>query len=339
MAKFLRWLLMLPGGDRKQGLREMEQARERGEVLRGEADYQLHLIYLWYEQKPGQARSLLESLDARYPSNPVFLRRIAEVEDDYFHNHFAAAAAWQKLLDRAENGSVAAPDMAGVRARLGAAIELDHLFETDRAVEALRALVNDRPPAPVDALSRANLLLAAACDRLGQRNEAAAAYSRAIATAPEGESGHVRDAARAGEARKPDATRASAYRLALEGWRAFERKAFDEAEAKFRASIAIAPDAPVTSYRYARLLEARGDRDAARDRFEKIIAAPQPAPSAVLASAYVECARLVERDGDRTRATTLYRAALDITTGDPVARDRASRALKRLATTRAIRKF
>src|SRR5439155_11142569 len=43
-AKVLRWMLMLPGGDRAQGLREMLQARERGEVLRGEADFQLHVL-------------------------------------------------------------------------------------------------------------------------------------------------------------------------------------------------------------------------------------------------------------------------------------------------------
>ena len=38
----------------REGLREMLQARDSGELLRGEADYQLHLIYLWYEQKPAR---------------------------------------------------------------------------------------------------------------------------------------------------------------------------------------------------------------------------------------------------------------------------------------------
>src|SRR5204862_3750258 len=50
--KMLRWLLLLPGGDRDQGLREMLQARDGGALLRGEADYQLHWIYLWYEHQP-----------------------------------------------------------------------------------------------------------------------------------------------------------------------------------------------------------------------------------------------------------------------------------------------
>ncbi len=55
-AKILRWLLFLPGGDRVKGLQEMLQARQRGVLLNGEADYQLHLIYLWcIEQQPTRA--------------------------------------------------------------------------------------------------------------------------------------------------------------------------------------------------------------------------------------------------------------------------------------------
>ena len=69
-AKILRWLLFLPGGDRVKGLQEMLQARQRGVLLKGEADYQLHLIYLWYEQQPARALELLRDLDARYPDQP-----------------------------------------------------------------------------------------------------------------------------------------------------------------------------------------------------------------------------------------------------------------------------
>jgi hypothetical protein len=48
--KFLRFLLLMPGGDRVQGLREMDQARAQGVLLAGEADFQLHYLYLWYER-------------------------------------------------------------------------------------------------------------------------------------------------------------------------------------------------------------------------------------------------------------------------------------------------
>jgi tetratricopeptide (TPR) repeat protein len=105
-AKFLRWLLFLPGGDRVKGLNEMSRARNGGELLRGEADYQLHLIYAWYEHRPLDAIALLRSLDERYPANPLFLQRIAETYDTYLHDARASAAAWQTLADRASHNGV-----------------------------------------------------------------------------------------------------------------------------------------------------------------------------------------------------------------------------------------
>ena len=105
-AKFLRWLLLLPGGDRVSGLREMLLARDRGVLLRGQADFELHQIYLWYEGRPRAALTLLESLDARYPANPIFLQRIADVHDVYFHDLNASASAWKRLIDRAREARV-----------------------------------------------------------------------------------------------------------------------------------------------------------------------------------------------------------------------------------------
>jgi tetratricopeptide (TPR) repeat protein len=105
-AKVLRWLLFLPGGDRMKGLNEMSRAREGGELLRGEADYQLYLIYVWYEHRPQDAIALLRSLDERYPGNPLFLQRIAETYDVYLHDDRATAAAWQTLADRASRDRV-----------------------------------------------------------------------------------------------------------------------------------------------------------------------------------------------------------------------------------------
>jgi len=105
-AKLLRWLLALPGGDRVRGLEEMTRVRDRGVILRGEADFQLQQIYVWYEARPRDALALLESLDARYPTNPLFLERIADLLDTHFHDRGASAAAWSKLRDRARAGGV-----------------------------------------------------------------------------------------------------------------------------------------------------------------------------------------------------------------------------------------
>jgi len=51
----------------------------------------------------------------------------------------------------------------------------------------------------------------------------------------------------------------------------------------------------------------------------------------VLASTFVDYARLLEHAGDRARALAMYRTALDIVGGDPRAHEDAVRAIKRLA--------
>jgi len=105
-AKLLRWLLLLPGGDRVKGLQAIDRTRQSGSLLRGEADFQRYLIDIWYEHRPQDALAILKSLDARYPANPIFLERIAGTYDTYLHDARASAAAWQALLDRARSDHV-----------------------------------------------------------------------------------------------------------------------------------------------------------------------------------------------------------------------------------------
>ncbi len=65
VLKMFRWLLLLPGGDRDAGLADMLRARRSGQLVRSEADYQLHVVYLWYEKQPHRAVELLDELSAR----------------------------------------------------------------------------------------------------------------------------------------------------------------------------------------------------------------------------------------------------------------------------------
>lgn len=182
--KVLRWLLLLPGGDRAQGLQEMLRARSGGELARSEADYQLHLLYLWYEKQPQRALDLLADLRRRHPTNPHFLQLIAEVQDVYLHDRTASLRSWQTLLDDSQHDRVAERAMAETTARFGMALQLDRLSQSDAAIAHLRAVINARPPAPYGALARAHLQLGEALDRLGRRQDAASAYRAAIGSAP-----------------------------------------------------------------------------------------------------------------------------------------------------------
>jgi tetratricopeptide (TPR) repeat protein len=197
-ARFLRWLLLLPGGDRVEGLEEMRRAREGGELLRSEADYQLHLVYLWYEKRTDRALELLRALRARHPRNPLFVQTVADIEDVYLHDTAASLRTWQQLLDAARAGQVAERAMADTAARLGLAREMDKRGDSEGAIAHLHEVIERKPAAPFGALARAQLQLGQALDHRGQRREAVAAYRAALDLVPPGDPDRIAAAARAG---------------------------------------------------------------------------------------------------------------------------------------------
>jgi hypothetical protein len=156
--RFLRWLLLLPGGDRVQGLQQLERAVARGELVRGEAQYQIHVIYLWYENKFREALQIVRDLQARYPRNPLFRQIEAEILDGYFHDPAASLAASERLLALASSGAVNRADLANTVAHLNIAKQAIALKQTSRAIAELDALIARSPTAPADAMTRARAL-------------------------------------------------------------------------------------------------------------------------------------------------------------------------------------
>jgi len=154
-AKMLRWLLLLPGGDKTEGMQEMMRAREHAELLGDEADYQLHVIYLWYEKQPQRALALLTNLRDRHPRNPLFPQLIAQVQDVYFHDLSASLRTWRSLLDAARAHRVAYSELAEMRSRLGIASVLERLNDDTGAIEQLRAVIAAKPLAPFGAYADA----------------------------------------------------------------------------------------------------------------------------------------------------------------------------------------
>jgi tetratricopeptide (TPR) repeat protein len=153
--RFLRWLLLMPGGDREDGLRQLERASTLGMLLRGEAQYQIHVLYLWYEKRWTEALAIVKRLQERYPHNPLFHQIEAEVLDVYYHDAAASLEASERLLALAEKRQVHRPELADVVARLNMARQLIALKQPDRAIEILDALIALSPTAPADALTRA----------------------------------------------------------------------------------------------------------------------------------------------------------------------------------------
>jgi tetratricopeptide (TPR) repeat protein len=332
-AKVLRWLLFLPGGDRVKGLQEMLRARDQGALMRSEADYQLQILYLWYEEEPVRALELLEDLRRRHAENPHFLQEIARVQDVYQHDLTASLRSWTSLFDAARQRKVRMNEQAEATARLGMALQLDRLYETDRAVEHLRALVDANPAAPFGAVAQAQVQLGEALNRLGRHDEAVATFRAALAAIDEDDSLQLEERARTGLKHKPDPEEALAYRLSIEGWRALERGDLSASARTIEQSLALKPRDAVTRYRQAKLLQAQKNDAAALRVYDAIANARAATPPTFYASACLEAARMIERRGDRARAIDLYRIARDVFGADQRTKDAAQRALTRLTTT------
>lgn len=122
--RMFRWLLFEAGGNRAGALQQIIDARERGAVVRGEADFQLHRVYLWYEGRFRDGLAIVRDLQTRYPHNPLFYQTEAEILDVYFHDTAASVAVLKKVIGLAAAKQINEPTTAARRAQvLLAAIE------------------------------------------------------------------------------------------------------------------------------------------------------------------------------------------------------------------------
>ena len=100
-VKFLRFFLGIPGGSKKEGLRQLEIGMKSGELTREEARFYAAKCLRNYDQKYEQAIQLLRPLVEEYPQNAVFhlllgdfyakLRRNEQATEQYQAARNAAA--------------------------------------------------------------------------------------------------------------------------------------------------------------------------------------------------------------------------------------------------------
>jgi tetratricopeptide (TPR) repeat protein len=73
MLKFLRFLMGIPGGDKQQGIRQMEVGMTQGKLLAVDVRFILASALRRYDRQYQQALSVAEPLVRRYPQNATFL--------------------------------------------------------------------------------------------------------------------------------------------------------------------------------------------------------------------------------------------------------------------------
>ena len=72
-VKMLRFLILLPGGNRLDGLRQIQQAMEKGQLVAGEAKYHLAQNYSRsMDRQFARSLELLRQMEQQYPHNPLW---------------------------------------------------------------------------------------------------------------------------------------------------------------------------------------------------------------------------------------------------------------------------
>jgi len=148
LARVLRFFMGIPGGNKKEGVRQLELGMNRGELTAIEARFYLAKNLRNYDQKYARAAELLAPLVERYPQNPLFHLLLGDMYAK-LHRPEAAAASFhsaQKLEihDAACRARVEHVVRAALAA-LGAPLPLLRTTSCGRLVPARR---RDRRSAP-----------------------------------------------------------------------------------------------------------------------------------------------------------------------------------------------
>ena len=278
--KFLRWMLLLPGGNKVEGLqRDAARARPRRTAARRgrlPARMDLSLVRAEGGRSAEAARRAADGLPAQPALPPVDRRGARRVP--------ARRRGEPRRVARAVRPRARSEGRAAGRER-GAGAARHRGPNSTRSPRPTPPSSNCRPSstaqpvAPYGAMALARYQLGAAFDRMGWRDRAVAAYQAAIASAPADDPDDVRTKARDAIARRPDPKTAEAYRLSIEGYRHLQRNELAQAAASLSRSAALNPADPLTTYRQALLLAARGRQAEALAEFERVIAL-RPVPPA-----------------------------------------------------------
>jgi tetratricopeptide (TPR) repeat protein len=80
-VKMLRFLILLPGGDRLVGLRQIQRAMEKGQLVIPEARFHLAKNYSRpMERQLARSLELLRQMEQQYPHNPLWKLLVGSVE-------------------------------------------------------------------------------------------------------------------------------------------------------------------------------------------------------------------------------------------------------------------
>ena len=295
IAKVVRVLLFLPGGDREEGLARLRQVAADGGILGDEAQVYLAAIETRYERQPGRSVERLDHLTRRYPKNPFSWLHLARITRRNLGQPREALRVYRHIYELAE------VDTPAERwARMGEGMSWLALGDLERARPLLASVQDDLDSTGDEALRglvRLEIL----------RDDPAAAWrfyrklekrKRPIAK---------RYARRAlNDLTKPPGRKELRF---LRHWhRALRADAQGDRPGRalqWRLALAVSPNDPRVLYAMAEQARAEDRPEAARQLFQTVAGSGRSGVE-LRAYALYELGRLDERAGDRETALARY---------------------------------
>jgi hypothetical protein len=300
LAKVVRFVARIPGGNRRRGLEEIREAREsfwHGTEVRA----QLYEIGAFWEDRPDDALAEMEALRRRHPDWPLWGLKLAEHLRERMGLYAESARVAREMLAQGGRGHphYAGAALAQARLALGEALLLD--LRLGEARTTLLPMAGGR-----DAVSaRAHLALARALELEGDRVGAQAHYRQAEA----GTDKEARRRARRALDAPAPAALVEASHLLARARRAREGGERDRAAALYRGALGAWPDSDEAAARLAEHEVLRGDPRTAREVLRRVDAR-RAQPPWVRPCAQLVRAQLRDLEGRREDAVTLYKEVL-----------------------------
>jgi hypothetical protein len=107
MAKILRFFMGIPGGDKREGLRQLEIASTQGQLTQLEARFNMAKNLRNYDFDYARAEQSAAELVAKYPGNCIFLLLAGDIEQKLGHTQEAAAKFRSAAVAPWENAACA----------------------------------------------------------------------------------------------------------------------------------------------------------------------------------------------------------------------------------------
>jgi tetratricopeptide (TPR) repeat protein len=310
-AHFMRFLLFLPGGNRVEGLKQIERAAAQGPLFGPIAKTILLDIYSSLEGRGTDAVTVGEQLQRQFPTNDELAFKVAGIyAGPLVEDRARAAVVYQGILDRRRGDKSTEWAGSQYNAILGLANLRRDEWRIDEAIAMLAPTIDAKVGTPDWVLPQ--FLIRRASYRAVLNDPAAGEDAQRVLNDPQLGQGRVgaTNVLKQIEDRKASGEAVAVASL-VPGNRLVAEGKWDEAQRAYEPLRARDPQNPWIRYRLAFLDFSRGRTDAALPVFTALSAGGKIVAENIRAQSLLHIGRIHDLAGRRADARKAYQKVVD----------------------------